>query len=139
MRASWRAVAASRPFETVAAVVLPDHMHFLWRLPDNDHDFPSRVAQLKSGFTRRLHESEKRAGRRGERGVWQSRYWEHAIRDDADMSRHVDYIHWNPVKHRLVEAPEDWLLSTFHKWKKEYGRPITASPEDWNPVHLGER
>jgi putative transposase len=139
LRASWRDAAVSRPFETVAAVVLPEHMHFVWRLPDDDHDFPTRMAQLKTGFTRRLPEHEKARGRKGERGVWQSRYWEHCIRDDEDLSRHIDYIHWNPVKHRLVEDPDDWPYSTWAEWKKEFGRPINVPPEDWRPAHLGEQ
>jgi len=84
LRASWRDAAASRPFETAVAVVLAEPMHFLWRLPDDDHDFPTRAGQLKTGFTRRLPEHEKAHGRKSERGVWQSRYWEHCIRDDED-------------------------------------------------------
>jgi len=139
LRASWRDVAAARPFETIAAVVLPDHMHFLWRLPDEDHDFPTRMAQLKAGFTRRLPECGKGRRRRRERGVWQSRYWEHCIKDDDDLARHIDYIHWNAVKHEFVDDPGDWPYSTWAKWKAEDGRPINIPPEDWNPLHLGER
>lgn len=139
LRDAWLEVAASRPFETVAAVVLPDHMHFLWRLPSDDHDFPTRMAQLKAGFTRRLPEEAKRRGRKRERGVWQSRYWEHVIRDDEDLARHIDYIHFNPVKHGYVSDPDDWPHSTWAKWKREFGRPITIPPEDWQPAHLGER
>ena len=139
LRAAWRDVAASRPFETIASVVLPEHMHFLWRLPDDDHDFPTRIAQFKAGFTRRLPEVLKGAGRKGERGVWQSRYWEHCIRDDEGMSRHIDYIHWNPVKHGHVSDPDDWPYSTWRQWKKKEGRPINVPPENWKPVHLGER
>ena len=138
LRASWRDVAASRPFETVAAVVLPEHMHFLWRLPDDDHDFPTRVVQLKAGFTKRLPEHEKAHRRKGERGVWQSRYWEHCVRDSEDLSRHIDYIHWNAVKHGLAGDPDDWPYSTWANWKQEFGRPINIPPEDWKPVHLCE-
>lgn len=139
LRASWRDLSAARPFETVAAVVLPEHLHVLWRLPEDDHDFPTRIAQLKAGFTRRLPVAEKGARRKGERGVWQPRFWEHLIRDDDDLSRHIDYIHWNPVKHGYVTDPDDWPFSTWRKWKREYGRPINTPREDWNPVHLGER
>ncbi len=139
LRASWRAVLASQPFDTVAAVVLPDHLHVLWRLPDGDHDFPSRISQLKAGFTRALPEQFKSNGRKGERRVWQSRYWEHCIRDAADLSRHIDYTHWNPVKHGLVREPDDWPYSTWKRWRREEGRPINTPPEDWNPIHLGER
>jgi len=130
LRASWRGVAASRPFDTVAAVVLPEHTHFLWRLPDEDHDFPARLSMLKAGFTRALPETAKGSGRKGERGVWQSRYWEHLIRDDDDLSTHIDYIHWNPVNHGLVDDPDDWPYSTWHNWKKEFGRPIEVPPEE---------
>lgn len=139
LRSSWRDVAKARPFETIAAVVLPEHMHFIWRLPHDDHDFPARVAQLKAGFTRRLPASAKSESRKRERGVWQSRYWEHLIRDDKDLSRHIDYIHWNPVKHEHAADPDQWPYSTWGEWKAEYGRPIGVPPEDWNPAHLGER
>ena len=139
LRASWRACVEARPFETIAAVVLPDHMHFLWTLPDNDHDFPTRVAQLKAGFTRALPETLKGPGRKRERGVWQSRYWEHCIRDDEDLARHVAYIHWNPVKHGLVDDPDEWPHSTWRKWKQEFGRPIDVPPKNWKPIHLGGR
>lgn len=139
LRAAWRDVVAVRPFETVAAVVLPDHLHVLWRLPDDDHDFPTRMAQLKAGFTRRLPAGAKKRRRKRERGVWQSRYWEHAIRDDEDLARHIEYIHFNPVKHGFVFDPDDWPFSTWHDWKKDSERPINVPPEDWSPVHLGER
>jgi len=139
LRSSWRDCIAARPCETVAAVVLPDHMHFLWRLPDDDHDFPARIAQLKAGFTRRLPETMKGAGRKRERGIWQSRYWEHLIRDDEDLDRHIDYIHFNPVKHGIVDDPDAWPYSTYKEWKKDVGRPINTPPEDWKPIHLGER
>lgn len=139
LRAAWRDAKTARPFETIAAVVLPDHLHVLWRLPDEDHDFPLRAAHLKAGFTRRLPAHHKTDGRKGERGVWQSRYWEHCIGDDADLIRHINYIHWNPVRHGLVTIPDDWPHSTWAKWKKDDGRPITVPPENWAPLHLGER
>ena len=139
LRKAWKEVAAARRFETVAAVVLRDHMHFLWRLPDDDRDFPTKVSHLKAAFTRRLPQGEKGEGRKRERRVWQSRYWEHLVRDADDLERHVDYIHWNPVKHGYVKEPEDWPYSTYHTWKKEYGRVIKAPPIDWTPKHLGER
>ncbi|MDZ7629206.1 MAG: transposase [Parvularculaceae bacterium] len=139
LRAYWRDVAAARPFETVAAAAMPDQLHVIWRLPDDDHDFPARLSMLKAGFTRRLPDAMKSGGRKGERGVWQARYWEHLIRDDDDLSRHIDYIHWNPVKHGYAASPDDWPSSTWHGWKKEFGRPVSIPPEDWKPVHLGER
>ncbi|MAW82747.1 MAG: transposase [Parvularcula sp.] len=139
LRGAWRRAAAARPFETIAAVVLPDHLHFLWRLPDDDHDFPIRIAQLKAGFTRALPEPVKRTGRKRERGVWQSRYWEHLIRDGGDLDRHIDYIHFNPIKHGYVDDPDSWPYSTYKKWKTDTGRPITTPRGDWKPLHLGER
>lgn len=139
LRSAWGEVAAARPFETVAAVVLPDHLHCLRRLPEDDHDFPTRIAQLKAGFTRRLPAAEKGAGRKGERGVWQSRFWEHLIRNEEDLARHIDYVHQNPVKHGLVRDLNDWPYSTWRKWHADYGRPINTPLEAWNPKHLGER
>lgn len=139
LRSSWRAVSQARPFETVAAVVLPDHTHFIWRPLDDDHDVPGRIAQLKAGFTRGLPEQMKGKKRKRERGVWQSRFWEHLIRDDDDLSRHVDYVHWNPVKHGYTTDPDDWPYSTWAEWKREYGRPIDVPPKDWKPPHIGER
>ncbi|PQA85573.1 REP-associated tyrosine transposase [Hyphococcus luteus] len=139
MRAAWRETAAAWPVETVAAVVLPDHLHFIWRLPEGDSDFSTRIRLIKAGFTRRLPAGEKSDGRKGERGVFQSRFWEHLIRDESDFDRHVDYVHFNPVKHGYVTRPEDWPHSTFQQWRRETGRPITTPPEDWRPCHLGER
>jgi len=138
LRASWADVRRSHPFETVAAVVLPEHMHFIWRLPAEDADFTTRIRLLKSGFTRRLAAKWKATGRKGERDIWQRRFWEHAIRDDNDLERHVSYIHFNPVKHGLVADPDDWPHSTWLDWKKDYGRPIEIPPENWRPTHLGE-
>ena len=138
LRASWRAMEERHPFETIAVVILPDHMHLVWGLPRDDHDFPTRIRLLKTGFTRRLPMDLKHEGRKGERNIWQRRYWEHCIKDDEDLARHIDYVHWNPVKHGYVANPEDWPYSTFAEWKKEFGRPINIPPEDWNPSHLGE-
>lgn len=138
LRASWREVNAARPFETVAAVVLPEHLHLIWRLPEDDHDFPARLSQLKAGFTRRLDASCKGAGRKRARGVWQPRYWEHLIRDDKDLERHVAYIHWNPVKHGHSGHPDDWAFSTWHGWKMKFQGSFDRPPETWAPAHLGE-
>lgn len=140
LRRSYGYVAQRHPFETIAVVILPDHLHCIWRLPEDDHDYPMRWRLLKSHFSKQLRrEDDPRSGRRkGERGVWQRRFWEHTIRDDDDLSRHVDYIHFNPVKHGYVAGPDDWPYSTWREWKKEYGRPINVPPEDWRPLHLGE-
>ena len=106
-------VKRRRPFRIEAAVTLPDHMHTIWTLPEDDGDYPARWALIKSTFTRRCGlETGKRGNR--QRRVWQRRYWEHRIRDDSDFNRHVDYIHWNPVKHGLVTEPEQWPWSSIH-------------------------
>ena len=76
--------------------------------------------------------------RQGERGIWQRRFWEHAIRDATDLDRHIDYIHWNTVRHEKVDNPREWPFSSYHKWIKEYGRPMNMPPENWNREHLGK-
>ena len=121
LRASWRDVSKRHPFETTAVVILPDHFHCLW-LPDGDHDFSTRLSLLKAGFTRRLPALTKGAGRKRERSIWQRRFWEHAVRSDEDLERHINYIHGNPVKHGYVTDPDKWPYSTWHDWKLEYGK-----------------
>jgi putative transposase len=106
------------PFTIDAWVVLPDHLHTIWTLPPDDADFPGRWRSIKAGFSRLIKgpdpDSPSRRNR-GERGIWQRRYWEHVIRDDRDYERHMDYIHFNPVKHGLVKSVADWEFSTFHR------------------------
>ena len=128
LRRIYRAVQQRRPFETVAICILPDHLHALWSLPEDDADFSSRWNLIKGGFSRGL-----RAGlpsmsklKKREKGIWQRRYWEHAIRDDADLERHVDYIHFNPVKHGLVPQVRDWPLSSFRRYVEQ-----GTLPADW--------
>ena len=112
-------VQQRRPFETVAICILPDHIHAIWQLPPNDSDFPLRWSLIKSGFSRGLAvdvpRTESKTVKR-ERGLWQRRYWEHAIRDDADFERHVDYIHFNPVKHGFVSRVSDWPYCSFKQY-----------------------
>jgi putative transposase len=129
LRTAFRAARAVRPFEVLAIVVLPDHLHCLWRLPSGDSDNANRWAQIKSGFSRRLPIHERRSAQRmarRERGIWQRRYWEHLIRDENDLRRHVEYIHFNPVKHGYVVRASDWPHSSFRRWveRGEY-------PADW--------
>ena len=105
LRAAVREVRRDWPFRIDAFVVLPDHLHCVWTLPEGDDDFAVRWMLIKTGFSRRLPAGEPRSPsriRRGERGIWQRRYWEHAIRDDRDFAAHVDYVHFNPVKHGLT-------------------------------------
>jgi putative transposase len=118
LRQAVHTVRRARPFHIDAFAVLPDHLHAVWTLPEGDADFPTRWRLIKKAFSRRLPAGESRSPsrvRRGERGIWQRRYWEHAIRDDPDFAAHVDYVHSNPVKHGLVEKPADWPYSTVHR------------------------
>ena len=129
LRSAYRAAQQRRPFETVAICILPDHLHALWSLPADDSDFASRWMLIKAGFSRGIpaasaRSASKRAKR--EKGIWQRRYWEHVIGDDRDFARHVDYIHYNPVKHSLVARVVDWPHSSFHRFVK---RGIL--PTDW--------
>jgi putative transposase len=118
LRASVRAVRARWPFEIVARVVLPDHLHAIWALPDDDADFSTRWMLIKSGFSRRIARGEPISASRaekGERGIWQRRFWEHQIRDEGDLQRHADYVHINPVKHGYVGRAADWPWSSIHR------------------------
>jgi len=129
LRRRYAAAQRRNPFETIAICVLPDHLHAVWELPDGDSNFALRWSLIKSGFSRGLPgEAVRSASKmaRRERGIWQRRYWEHAIRDDRDLERHVDYIHFNPVKHGYVTKVADWPHSTFHRY---VGRGLL--PEDW--------
>jgi putative transposase len=102
LRAAFRRVRARYPFAIEAAVISPDHLHVIWTLPDGDADFATRWRLIKSGFSHRLPRGERISASRaakGERGIWQRRYWEHTLRDQDDLIRHLDYIHFNPVKH----------------------------------------
>ena len=122
LRDSFRTVRKSRPFVMDAICVLPDHLHLLMTLPREDADFATRVMLIKQGFSRRVPPgeriSESRASK-GERGFWQRRYWEHLIRDDVDFGRHVDYIHFNPVKHGWVQRAADWPHSSIHRFIRD--------------------
>jgi putative transposase len=106
-------------FKIDAFVLLPDHLHCIWTLPQGDSDLSTRWRLVKSYFSHR-YEGEYRGDvsasreKKREQAIWQRRFWEHAIRDEEDYARHVDYIHYNPVKHGLVRAPRDWEYSSFH-------------------------
>ncbi|MGH7054051.1 MAG: REP-associated tyrosine transposase, partial [Stellaceae bacterium] len=116
LREAVRTVRGRLPFHIDAWVVLPDHMHALWTLPEGDADFPSRWRDIKTVFSKPLPATEQRSSvivQRGERGIWQRRYWEHTIRDDRDYAAHMDTIHFNPVKHGLADDPADWPFSSF--------------------------
>jgi len=117
LRKSVRRVKGLYPFEINAWVVLPDHLHCIWTLPEGDRDFATRWRLIKLLFAKRLPKDERRSAvrkKRGEPGIWHRRYWEHTIRDDRDYCAHVDCSHFNPVKHGWVSRVNDWPLSTFH-------------------------
>ena len=121
LRRIYQEVQKARAFETVAICILPDHLHAIWRLPEGDDDFPCRWNLIKGGFSRGISASASRSASKitkREKGIWQRRYWEHAIRNDADLSRHVDYIHYNPVKHGWARCPHAWAFSSFSQWVK---------------------
>ena len=123
LKQAIEATRLARPWITEAIVLLPDHIHMLWRLPVDDADYSARIAAIKKRFTRAYlaaggSEGELSASQRRQRcrGVWQKRFWEHQIRDVRDYRMHLDYIHVNPVKHRLCERPRDWPFSTFERF-----------------------
>ncbi len=129
-------VKTRHSFHIDAMVVLSEHIHCIWTLPENDHDFSLRWRQIKSAFSRQIPLTEGRSKSRidkNERGLWQRRFWEHAIRDEADFQRHVDYIHFNPVKHGWVSQVSDWPYSSFSKYVTE-----GVYPENWGGESVDE-
>jgi putative transposase len=121
LRHAWRETNATLPFHVEAVCVLPDHLHTVWALPEDDEDYSTRWRKLKGVFSReyraagaRTAESNPSRLRRGEVSVWQRRFWEHRIRDGEDLRRHVEYIHYNPIKHGLVKTLGDWPHSSLH-------------------------
>ena len=112
LRAVFKAARQRRPFTVEAIVILPDHLHCIWTLPEGDADFSGRWQDIKARFA--AHISVRRL-KKGERGIWQRRFWEHAIRDERDFERHVNYIHYNPVKHGHMTMVADWPYLSFHR------------------------
>jgi putative transposase len=136
LRSAIATVQAKKPFKILAAVILPEHIHFVWQLPVNDSDYSQRISRIKVLFTRALKIDDREyrevsASRlkHRESDVWQRRFWEHAIKDEADLERYLDYIHYNAVKHGLVSCPHLWEYSSFAKWVSQ-GR----YPQDWGCV-----
>lgn len=111
LRDAFRHVRAKHRFATDAIVVLPDHLHCIWTLPPGEADFATRWRLLKTRVTQGLDPALRGDGR-----IWQHRFWEHLLRDEDDFARHVDYIHFNPVKHGLVDSAAEWPHSTFHRY-----------------------
>ncbi|MFA6970505.1 MAG: transposase [Gallionella sp.] len=131
LHSAFRAVSKTRPFEVDAIVVLPDHLHCILTLPPGDADFATRWRLIKTRFTkqcdpafRAVANPARRAKR--EQAVWQHRYWEHLLRDETDYTRHVEYIHFNPVKHGYAESAIEWPYSSFRRY-------VAAGiyPADW--------
>ena len=146
LREAFMEVNRMMPFNIFAIVLLPEHLHMVMQLPPNDAAYPIRWKRIKESFTRRwlerggrespVTESERKRGRRG---VWQPRYWEHTVRDEPDLERCVDYTHWNPRKHGLVTRVKDWKWSSFSRFVREgqyelnWGgeAPIGVEHRDW--------
>jgi putative transposase len=125
------------PFEIFAIVLLPDHLHTVWTLPRGDADYSLRWAGIKERFTRMYRAGGGRPGKvsesrrkRREQGVWQRRFWEHTCRDDQDLNRFVDYLHWNPRKHGLVARVRDYPWSSFHRFVREGQYDVEWGGED---------
>jgi putative transposase len=123
LRNAFEKVRLKRHFETTAICLLPDHLHCVWKLPEGDGDFSTRWSQIKRDFTtnylREGGDDSIQTYSRSKhrlRGVWQKRFWEHQIRDERDLQNHIDYIHYNPVKHGLVKDVGTWPWSTYHKY-----------------------
>jgi len=145
-----RAIGVARknhPLRIDAWVLLPDHFHCIWTLPDGDADFAVRWSIIKASYSAAMKEALHRPellsasrARRRELTIWQRRFWEHLIRDDEDLRRHMDYIHFNPVKHGLVARVSDWPYSSFHRlaangvYPSDWGTAETFEPADFGDV-----
>ena len=135
LRSTLRTVRELHPFSMLGYVFLPDHFHLLVR-PSGDSNFSQIMHSLKPAFTKAY---KQRIGLNGSMKFWQKRFWDHIIRDEADLERHLDHIHYNPVKHGLIARPEDWMPSSFVEWRKrgaypdEWGwvEPLSVSGRDW--------
>jgi putative transposase len=126
LRRALAAIKRQQPFEINAAVILPEHMHFLWTLPPGDDAYSKRIGRMKVEFTQAFRGASRlprnvslSRQKHHEADVWQRRFWEHLIRDEHDFERHFDYIHYNPVKHGLASCPHRWMASSFHYWVKK--------------------
>ena len=128
LRAAVKETRAAHPFAIDAIVILPDHIHIVMTLPEGDADYPTRLSLIKRRFTDAVVKSGTPVARRGngEIALWQRRFWEHTIRDEGNFERHVDYVHFNPVKHGLVGRVCDWPYSSFHRYVRR-----GLLPQDW--------
>ncbi|MDP1785734.1 transposase [Nitrosomonas sp.] len=129
LRSAFEYTKQRYPFRLDAVIILPDHLHCIWTLPQADADFSTRWKLLKGYFSRHIAKGEGISASpksRRERGIWQRRFWEHLLRDQNDFNRHVDYIHWNPVKHGWAKRVSDWPYSSFHRYVEQ-----GVYPENW--------
>lgn len=140
LRAIINEVRQQCPFTICGWVLLPDHIHCIWTLPENDGDYSKRWGLIKAGFSKRaknlFHCDEWMTNLKQkyrEATIWQRRFWEHMIRDENDLRRHLDYLHFNPVKHGLVKCVKDWPYSTFHRFVKN-----GSYPPDWGGDEMDE-
>jgi len=122
----WLEIKSIHPFEDIAICLLPDHVHCVWKLPDNDSNYPVRWNGIKGLFTKRYKNSGEFSPepslsrlKKKEATIWQRRYWEHVIRNDEDLYSHIDYIHYNPVKHGFVKDAREWPYSTIHRYIRQ--------------------
>ena len=149
LRAAWTEVRRRYPFRTEAVCLLPDHLHCIWTLPQGDDDFSGRWRMLKGLFSKCYLTEGGSDGQRnrsrmrtGEAALWQRRFWEHAIADEVDMQRHMDYIHFNPVKHGYVAQPAQWPWSSLHRYvhkgwyDKHWGEQVPVTLQ--NSIDIGE-
>jgi len=144
LRAVIRATRRLRPFHIDAWVILPEHMHCIWTLPEDDTDYSGRWRAIKTNFSKALPNIAVQRPEilaRDGRSIWQKRFWEHTIRDDRDYNAHMDYVHFNPVKHGLATHPAAWPYSTFQKCVAlGLYDPTWASEDNINlPQDMGER
>ncbi|MHC4426679.1 MAG: REP-associated tyrosine transposase [Planctomycetota bacterium] len=148
LRQAFEKVRSKRHFKTIAFCLLPEHLHCIWKLPQGDGDFSTRWSLIKRDVTMNFlkeggaesTQSNSRSQHR-HRGIWQKRFWEHQIRDERDLQTHIDYIHYNPVKHGLVEDVDAWAWSTYHKYVESghYGEvDLEAMQERVNNIFVGE-
>src|SRR6185312_4219843 len=126
LKESIRRVKNEFPFKIEAIVILPEHLHTIWLLPEKDVDYSERWRRIKGSFTRLLHKKgyHFKKANDGTYNLWQRRYWEHVIRDEKDLNQHIDYIHYNPVKHGLVQSVQEWPYSSYHQYVKTGKLPI---------------
>lgn len=145
LRSAINDVRKQLPFQSIAWVLLPDHLHTIWKLPDTDADFSLRWSLVKQKVTQRFIDDTGKSAialskqKRKEGTIWQRRFWEHLIHDDTDFQNHIDYIHYNPVKHGYVTRASDWPYSTFHQFVQSgvYSTDWACADEN-TPANFGE-